>query len=280
MRAAGSGSAEISRVRLHGAGGGYSANGMSATPRLFVSGDLASGEMAPLAEDQAHYLRTVLRLPAGAPVRVFNGRDGEFSGAVDLIGKRDAAIRLDAQTRSQHMPPDLWLLFAPLKKTRTDFVVEKAVELGALELRPVLTERTDAQTVRTDRLQRIAQEAAEQTERLDVPPVREAVALYAALRAWDPARPLWFCDESGDETGRPWGGEAGRANPMLAALNGSPGAAAILVGPEGGFSPAERTWLRSHAFVRAIGLGPRILRAETAAIAALTLWQAACGDWR
>jgi 16S rRNA (uracil1498-N3)-methyltransferase len=253
---------------------------MSATPRLFVPDSLAAGETIRLDEDQAHYLRTVLRLSAGAPVRVFNGRDGEFEGAVELVGKRDAGVALGAQMRAQHMPPDLWLLFAPLKKTRTDFVVEKAVELGVLELHPVLTERTDTQTVRTDRLQRIAQEAAEQTERLDVPPVREAAALYAALRDWDPARRLWFCDEAGDETGRPWGGDSGRAGAMLNGLAGSGPPAAILIGPEGGFSPAERDWLRGQAFVRPIGLGPRILRAETAAVAALTLWQAACGDWR
>lgn len=253
---------------------------MSATPRLFVPDSLAPGETIRLTEEQAHYLRTVMRLGAGAPVRLFNGREGEFDGVVEPAGKRDADVRIGAQTRRHHLPPDLWLLFAPLKKTRTDFIVEKAVELGALELHPVLTERTDAQTVRTDRLQRIAQEAAEQTERLDVPPVRDAVQLHVALRSWDPARTLWFCDESGDEAGRPWGGEAGRPDAMLARVAGTGAPAAILIGPEGGFSLAEREWLRGHAFVRAIGLGPRILRAETAAIASLTLWQAACGDWR
>jgi 16S rRNA (uracil1498-N3)-methyltransferase len=183
--------------------------------------------------------------------------------------------------REQATPPDLWLLFAPLKKTRTDFVVEKAVELGVREIRPVLTERCEAQAVRTDRLQRIAIEAAEQTERLDVPPVREARRLDLALKDWDPARLLYFCDEAGDEGDRPWGGEAGRAAPMADVLKAAPApAGAILIGPEGGFSPAERTMLRKLDFVRPVGLGPRILRAETAAAAALAIWQAVLGDWR
>ena len=160
-------------------------------------------------------------------------------------------------------------------------MVEKAVELGAAEILPVLTERTDAETVRVDRLGRIAVEAAEQTERLDVPPVREAVKLEALLAKWDAQRLLIYADEAGDEGGRPWGGESGRAGPMaevLAGMGDSP--AAILIGPEGGFSPAERKRLRDLPFVRPVGLGPRILRAETAALASLVLWQSIRGDWR
>jgi 16S rRNA (uracil1498-N3)-methyltransferase len=184
-----------------------------------------------------------------------------------------------AQARPQRAAPDLWLLFAPLKKARTDFLVEKATELGAAELWPIFTTRTDADVVRTDRLNRIAIEAAEQTERLDVPMVREGAQLAKALAGWDASRPLYFADESGDEGGRPWGGEAGRAGPMSDVVRSAASSrGAILIGPEGGFTADERSFLRNLPYVRAVGLGPRILRAETAAIAALTIWQAIAGD--
>jgi len=254
---------------------------MSATPRLYVEGDLAEGAEVQLLAEQAHYLSRVLRLSIGASVRVFNGRDGEFNAELADVKKAGASLRIKTLARRQAASPDLWLLFAPLKKTRTDFLIEKAVELGAAELRPVVTERSEAHVVRDHRLQRIAVEAAEQTERLDVPIVREALKLEALLKTWDPFRPLFFCDEAGDEGEKPWGGEAGRAKPMVDVVKQSPaGAAAILTGPEGGFSPAERHWLRGLPYVRPVGLGPRILRAETAALAALTLWQAVSGDWR
>ncbi|HEX5008573.1 MAG TPA: 16S rRNA (uracil(1498)-N(3))-methyltransferase, partial [Hyphomonadaceae bacterium] len=223
----------------------------------------------------------VLRLAAGAPVRVFNGRDGEFDASLSAFAKSTAQLRLGARVRLQQTTPDLWLLFAPLKKARTDFIVEKATELGASEIRPVLTERTDADTVRTDRLQRIAIEAAEQTERLDVPPVREATKLDHLLDGWDASRTLIYADEAGDEGAKPWGGDEGRASPFADMLKAqTAGRAAILIGPEGGFSPAERKRLRSLSYVRPVGLGPRILRAETAAVAALALYQALAGDWR
>ncbi len=254
---------------------------MSATPRLYVAPDLAEGGDLVLDGDQAHYLTRVMRLEAGDPVRVFNGRHGEFEAALTGSTKSTASLRLSARVREQAAVPDLWLLFAPLKKARTDFLVEKAVELGAAEILPVLTERTDADTVRVDRLQRLAIEAAEQTERLDVPPVREAIKLHTVLQQWSDDRILIFADEAGDDQGRPWGGEAGKAIPMADVLRGLPdGPAAILVGPEGGFSTAERKRLRELPFVRPVGLGPRILRAETAAAAALSLWQAVRGDWR
>lgn len=254
---------------------------MSATPRLYVAPDLSEGADIPIDGDQAHYLTRVLRLEVGDPVRVFNGRHGEFEASISAVTKSTARLLLGGRMRAQAGVPDLWLLFAPLKKVRTDFVVEKAVELGAAEILPVLTERTDAETVRVDRLGRIAVEAAEQTERLDVPPVREAVKLEALLAKWDAQRLLIYADEAGDEGGRPWGGESGRAGPMaevLAGMGDSP--AAILIGPEGGFSPAERKRLRDLPFVRPVGLGPRILRAETAALASLVLWQSIRGDWR
>lgn len=253
---------------------------MSATPRLYVAPDLREGLEIPTDADQAHYLTRVLRLAVGAPVRVFNGRDGEFDASLSAFTKSTAQLRLGARLRTQQATPDLWLMFAPLKKARTDFIVEKAAELGASEIRPVLTERTDADTVRTDRLQRIAIEAAEQTERLDVPPVRDAMKLDQALSGWDAARILIYADEAGDEGGKPWGGEAGRAQPIADMLKAQNGHAAILIGPEGGFSTAERKRLRSLSFVRPVGLGPRILRAETAAVAALALYQALAGDWR
>ncbi len=254
---------------------------MSATPRLHVAPDLGVGADIPIDGDQAHYLTRVLRLGVGDPVRVFNGRDGEFEASVSAVTKSTARLLLGDRMREQATVPDLWLLFAPLKKARTDFLVEKAVELGAAEILPVITERTDAETVRVDRLSRIAIEAAEQTERLDVPLVREAVKLETLLAKWGASRLLIYADEAGDEGGRPWGGDAGRARPMaevLAAMADSP--AAILIGPEGGFSPAERKKLRDLPFVRPVGLGPRILRAETAALASLALWQSIRGDWR
>jgi 16S rRNA (uracil1498-N3)-methyltransferase len=254
---------------------------MSATPRLYVAPDLAEGGEIALDGDQAHYLTRVLRLAAGAPVRVFNGRHGEFDAQLAASTKNSATLSLGPQVRQQHAVPDLRLLFAPLKKARTDFLVEKAVELGVAELQPVITERSDSDVVRTDRLHRIAVEAAEQTERLDVPSVREAAKLFVILQSWDPARALIYADEAGDEGEKPWGGEAGRAAPMakvVQELAGKP--TAILIGPEGGFSPAERKRLRELPYVRPVGLGPRILRAETAAVAALTLYQALAGDWR
>lgn len=253
---------------------------MSATPRLYVAPDLAEGLEVSVDADQAHYLTRVLRLGAGSGVRLFNGRDGEFDARIVTATKSTVHLTVGVQSRRQQSVPDLWLLFAPLKKARTDFVVEKATELGVSEIRPVITTRTDAETVRTDRLQRIATEAAEQTERLDVPPVRDAMALEQALRTWEAGRVLIYADEAGDDGARPWGGEEGRAAPIGDMLRGLAGKAAILVGPEGGFSAPERDQLRSLPFVRPVGLGPRILRAETAAVAALALYQALAGDWR
>lgn len=254
---------------------------MSATPRLFVHASLAPGADVTLTADQSHYVMHVMRLAPGDPVRIFNGVDGEFDARLQSAGKNLARLEVQHQTRPQAAGSDVWLLFAPLKKTATDFLVEKAVELGVADLRPVLTERTISRDVRTDRLSRIAIEASEQTERLDVPAVREAEKLARALAGWDASRPLFYADESGDDGGRPWGGETGRAPPMsecVRAVGGSRGA--VLVGPEGGFSPTERAWLRSLTYVHAVGLGPRILRAETAAIVALALWQSVAGDCR
>lgn len=254
---------------------------MSATPRLFIEAALQPGAVIRLPTQQSHYVLHVMRLGLGGRVRLFNGADGEFNASLQSAGKNMAQLEVLERTREQAAVPDVWLLFAPLKKAVTDFVIEKATELGAAELRPVLTERTLGREVRDERLQRIAIEAAEQTERLDVPPVREAVRLARAFDDWDPRRLVFHADESGDDGQKPWGGQAGRAGDMLSVVRAQPpGPAAILIGPEGGFSPMERAWLKSLPFVRPVGLGPRILRAETAAISALTIWQAAAGDWR
>lgn len=254
---------------------------MPTTPRLFVSADLSAGRAVALDEEQSNYLLRVLRLGAGDEVRLFNGRDGEWNAALSAAGKK-AEVTPVSQLRLQPPPasPALTLLFAPVKKDQTDLIVEKATELGAVRVVPVLTQRTQTRTVRLDRFRKIALEAAEQTERLDLPEIAEVATLDAALAALPPGTAVIFCDEAGDEAGAPWGGEAGRAGPMRAVLNGLAGRdAALLIGPEGGFTGEERAFLRGRAGTWAVSLGPRILRAETAAIAAMALWQAVCGDW-
>ncbi len=241
---------------------------MSSVPRLFVTHDLVAGQPVLLDEKQGKYLTRVMRLESGAPVRVFNGRDGEWHGHLRQESSKKVSIVADEQTRKQVATPDLTLLFAPLKKTRTDFVVEKACELGVRRIQPVMTERTQASRVRSDRLQAVVIEAAEQTERMDIPTVADDVSFFESLERWDPAIPLYYCDEAGD------------AAPMADVLAGAGSiAAGLLIGPEGGFSPAERQKLRSLDFVVPVTLGPRILRAETAVVSALTLWQSSVGDW-
>ncbi len=239
---------------------------MAGKVRLFVDHDLGEGQRVPLSREQAHYLFGVMRLQAGAAVSLFNGRDGEWSTEVVEAGKRGGVLACTQSTRPLVLPPDLWLLFAPIKKARTDFIVEKAVEMGARRICPVLTEYTNSERVRQDRLQAHAIEAAEQCGATYVPEVATATRLDQMLGGWDPARNLMFCDESMAGTQFALTGDA--AKPW-----------AILVGPEGGFSQAERSRLRTSPFARAIALGPRILRADTAAVAALTLWQASLGDW-
>lgn len=253
---------------------------MSTEPRLFLDLPLAAGARLPLPREAAHYLLTVLRRKAGQGVRIFNGREGEWRALIVEAGRRDAVLEIEKQLREQVAAPDLLLLFAPVKKAKTDLVLEKAAELGAAAIQPVLTERSQTDRVNLERFEAIVREAAEQTERLDLPQVRPLVKLDQALDGWDAGRPLFYCDEAGDDPDEAWGGARGRARPMAQALaNSVAGKAAILVGPEGGFTPAERDRLRGLDFCHAVGLGPRILRAETAAIAAMTLWQAFQGDW-
>ena len=247
-------------------------------PRLHVDAPLAGGAV-PLARDQAHYLGTVLRLGPGADILLFNGRDGEWRAAVGDLTRKGGHADLTERTRAQTPTDGPALLFAPLKKTSTDLVVRMGTELGAARFVPVLTARTQAERVKTDRLAVIAREAAEQSERLDVPPVDAPRPLMDALAE---AGPVLFCDEAGDDPGQRWGGGAGRGAPILAALSQAPAPApaprAVLVGPEGGFTPEERAAIRAHPGARAASLGPRILKAETAAAAALALWQAGIGD--
>lgn len=254
---------------------------MSSVPRLFVEADLVAKGFAALDDAQAKYLTRVMRLGVGDHVRIFNGRDGEWDAVIDQIEGRSVLLRAERQLRAQLETAGLILLFAPLKKAQTDFAVEKATELGATVIQPVMTARTQASRVRADRLQKIALEAAEQTERLDLPIVKEALDLEAAVASLPEGAPLIFCDEAGDDPDAEWGGEAGRAEPMLDALGRlAPGCAGVLIGPEGGFSPDERDWLRRHERAVPVTLGPRILRAETAVVAALALFQARLGDWR
>lgn len=235
--------------------------------RLFISHDLAPGATLVLDEGQSRYLAAVMRQTVGDTVMVFNGRDGEWRASVAAVGKRAVTLTALSQARPQHLGPDLDLISALVKRGRLETIVEKAAELGARRVRPVLTERTNADHTRIDRLRAIAVEASEQTGRLDVPEVAEPVKLARLLADWDPARRLLFCDEAGD------------AAPVLVAVKVA-GPWAILIGPEGGFSPAERESLRALPYATPATLGPRILRADTAAISALTLWQAAVGDWR
>jgi 16S rRNA (uracil1498-N3)-methyltransferase len=238
--------------------------------RLFVQAELAAGASVGLAAPQAHLLKSVLRLERGAAVALFNGRDGEWRGRIDGFGKGWCSIAVEGQTREQAPEPDLWLAFAPVKRARIDFIAEKATELGVSALVPVLTERTIVERVNVERLLANAVEAAEQTERLTVPEVRPPVRLVELLAAWPEGRHLILCDESGG------------APPAVEVVGkiGIGHALAVLVGPEGGFSPGELDGLKKLAFVSAVALGPRVLRAETAALATLAVVQALIGDWR
>jgi 16S rRNA (uracil1498-N3)-methyltransferase len=234
--------------------------------RLFVPDPLRAGARFALAPDQARYLTAVMRRAVGDPVAVFNGRDGEWRALVVEAGKRGCALAAEVQTQPQAIGPDLDLIIALVKRPRLETIVEKATELGVRRIRLALTRHTNADRANLARLQAIAVEAAEQTGRVEVPEVSGPDRLERILDGWDPDRRLVFCDE------------AGQARPLLSAVRAS-GPAAVLIGPEGGFSPEERAQLRAAAFVTPVSLGPRVLRADTAAIAALSLWQAAVGDW-
>ncbi|MGB2200138.1 MAG: 16S rRNA (uracil(1498)-N(3))-methyltransferase [Pseudooceanicola atlanticus] len=233
--------------------------------RLCVDHPLGEGQTVPLERDQAHYLFGVMRMSQGDAVALFNGHDGEWRAEVLEAGKRGGVLICRGQSAPQMNPPDLWLLFAPIKKARTDFIVEKATEMGAARILPVQTDFTNAERIRQDRLQAHCVEAAEQCGGTFIPEVADLARLDRVLANWPEGRQLMFCDE----------GLAG--GDTLSAR--TPGPWAILIGPEGGFSPAERDRLHGLDFAHPVALGPRILRADTAAVAALTLWQDRLGDW-
>lgn len=240
--------------------------------RLFVPGDLATGSKIELPADQAHYVAHVMRRSVGDPVLLFNGRDGEWQGDLETIHKKAACVAVTAQTQGQPTDRNLTLLFAPIKRTATDMIVQKASELGVTVIQPVITARTNSDRVRVDRLTAIAIEAAEQCERLSIPEVCEPVSLQDKLENWPEDRVLFVLDETG--TGTPI------AHVLSESAAQNMAAAAFVIGPEGGFSETELDLMRALPFSRFVSLGPRILRADTAALAALTCWQALCGDWR
>jgi 16S rRNA (uracil1498-N3)-methyltransferase len=243
--------------------------------RLFVEHPLAAGAAVGLPADQAHYLRSVMRLEPGVPLLLFNGRDGEWRARLDGLGKGWASCSVEEATRPQLPEPDIWLVFAPLKRARIDFVVQKATELGVSALWPVFTRHTAVGRVNDERLRANAVEAAEQCERLTVPEIFEPAPLEEALASWPEGRRIFLCDERGG--GAPIAEALGTAGHAPMPM-GRP--AAALIGPEGGFSSNELDRLRNNPIVTPVGLGPRVLRADTAALAVLACWQALVGDWR
>jgi 16S rRNA (uracil1498-N3)-methyltransferase len=234
-------------------------------PRLFVRSPLMDGVRVDLNAGQANYLGNVMRLGEGAELLVFDGSSGEWLGRIEDAGKKRMTLSVERKTREAETIPDVWLAFAPVKRAQTDWLVEKATELGAARLIPVMTQRTVAERVKLERLEAIAIEAAEQCGRTVLPVIAEPVPLARLLAERDPARTLYFADERG----------GGRAADIF-----TEGPAIILTGPEGGFTDQERIAVRAAENAAPISLGPRILRAETAALTALAAWMAAVGDWR
>lgn len=241
--------------------------------RLHLDADLRAGAEIDAPTAAAHYLVHVMRVRQGDTLRLFNSRDGEWVAEIAAAGKREARLRAIRRTRPPAAPPDLLLLFAPIKKARTDFIVEKATELGCRGIWPVMTRRTNAERVKTDRLRAHMIEAAEQCGLVFVPELAEPARLLDALATWPAGRRLFFCDETT--------ADGGSAAPPLARAAAAAGAgpAAILIGPEGGFDAQEAAALRAAPFVTPVTLGPRVLRADTAAAAAIAVWQSAVGDW-
>jgi 16S rRNA (uracil1498-N3)-methyltransferase len=233
-------------------------------PRLFVRAPLSQGVMVALDPGQAHYLGQVMRRSVGDQLLLFDGASGEWLGRIDQAERKRMSVRIERQTRAAETLPDLVLAFAPVKRAQTDWLVEKATELGVARVQPVITRRTNSERVRIARLEAIAIEAAEQCGRTTLPAIDAPLALDQFLSSLD-GRRLYFADEAGGE-------------PVATTL--APGPAAILIGPEGGFADEERASIRGAPGAVAISLGPRILRAETAALAALTAYMALAGDWR
>ncbi|HYZ42177.1 MAG TPA: 16S rRNA (uracil(1498)-N(3))-methyltransferase [Stellaceae bacterium] len=242
---------------------------MGRAPRLYVDMGLAAGGSIELASGQAHYLRSVLRLGPSAAVAVFNSADGEWLSHIVEVGKSKIRLTVESQLREAGPESDLWLVFTPIKRARLDWLVEKATELGVSALLPVWTARTQPERINIERLRAHATEAAEQSERLSVPELRAPEKLEHLLAAWPRDRRLIACDETG------------AAEPIGKGITGwAHGPAALLVGPEGGFDQTELDAIAKLSIVTRVGLGPRVLRAETAAVAALAVFQAIAGDWR
>lgn len=234
------------------------------TPRLFVEQPLADGATVGISGSSAHYLMAVMRLKEGAPVKLFDDISGEYLATITNLGKRDLVLTVQARVRDREQSPDLWMCQALIKKDRFDWVAEKACELGVARFVPVLTARCVVDKVKEDRLRAHMIEAAEQCERTALPEIAALARLDALVTNWPPERTLYFCDERGGE-------------PFLDAIRTGPGA--ILIGPEGGFTDDENTAIRAHPNARPVSLGPRILRADTAAVAAISVWMAKNGDW-
>ena len=235
-------------------------------PRLYVDVPLGAGVAVPVDGNAAHYLLSVMRIGDGDVVLLFDGRTGEWAARAGSIRKRDLVLLCETQTRPLEPVPDFRLCIAPIKKGRIDLVVEKACELGVAMVQPVLTRRSVVDKLNSDRLRAQMVEAAEQCGRTGLPDLRDMVTLPKLLEQWEPDRILFFADEQGGA-------------PMAQAFGDHSGPAALLVGPEGGFTDEERALIRAHPAAAAISLGPRILRAETAAIAATACWMALNGDW-
>src|SRR5215510_11442328 len=238
-------------------------------PRLFVASDLAPGTVVACRSDQVNYLRNVLRLGLGDSILIFNGRDGEWRARIGEARKAAMSLIAEQQLRPQQGAPDIDYLFAPLKRARLDYMVQKATEMGVARLRPVFTRRTSPERINSARMRANAIEAAEQCGILRVPEVLEPETLDGVLAHWGAERRLIFCDEDSDDP-----------DPLAALDRLKPGPLALLIGPEGGFDAGERERIAAQPFALSISLGPRILRADTAAVAALALVNATLGDWR
>ncbi|MBV8687815.1 MAG: 16S rRNA (uracil(1498)-N(3))-methyltransferase [Alphaproteobacteria bacterium] len=235
-------------------------------PRLYVAPPLSAGATLTLEGPPAHYLGAVLRLGEGDRVKLFDDQTGEWVAEIVAAGRKRMTLAVGAKLREREAVPDLWLLFAPIKRGRIDWLAEKATELGVARLVPVLTRRTIAQRTNSERLLAHMIEAAEQCERTALPALAEPARLADLIEAWPAGRALLFADEQGGA-------------PLAAAAAAAPGPAALLIGPEGGFTDEERAAIRALPQARAVTLGPRILRADTAAAAAVAVWMAAAGDW-
>lgn len=236
--------------------------------RIFIEiSKLSVGDLVDIPEKQSHYLSNVMKQKLGDNILCFNGKDGEFDCKLTLVNKKSCQIKILKKTREFESVPDLWLLFAPLKKDNTDFVIEKATELGIKKIIPIITARTISEKVKTERYIAQAIEASEQCRRVDIPEIEEAITLEKALKNWDKNRKLYFLDETGN------------GNKIYDVFTKSKEPCAILVGPEGGFEEKELDVLRKLDYTEGISIGKRILRAETAAITSIACWQSLCGDW-